>query len=133
MKKSPRFAWCVIQPALLGLGVVLLLYFLYQIGPLRIYNSAATVGLWGMILMLVPSAAMYLLDCVRWRATLTVHASAVPFLQIFMIRMACEVVNAITPTGSVGGKPLKAYLLKRYRIRMGDSLMAIILAKRDGG
>jgi len=79
--------------------------------------------------MLVPSAVMYLLDCLGWRFTLGQQNVAVPFSRLFVIRTAGELVNATTPTASVGGEPLKASLLKRYAIPIDDGLASVIVAK----
>lgn len=96
---------------------------------MRLYTEAAKVGLAGMVIILLPSIVMYLLDCVGWRLALGAHASAVSFCQLFLIRTAGEVVNATTPTGYVGGEPLKAYLLERYGIPLVDSSASVIIAK----
>lgn len=58
-----------------------------------------------------------------------VHAPAVSFTQLFMISTAGEAVNATTPTGYVGGEPVKAYLLNRHGIPMVDGFASVIIAK----
>ena len=126
---SRLFSWRVVQVTLLVLSLFTLVALLYQIGPMRIYAEAAKVGLAGMAIILLPSTVMYLLDFVGWRLAFGAHASAVSFIQVFVIRAAGEVVNATTPTGGVGGEPVKAYLLERYGIPMVDGFASVIIAK----
>jgi glycosyltransferase 2 family protein len=126
---SHWFSWRIVQVALFALGLVTLATLLYHIGPMRIYIAAIELGPAGIVIIFLPSMVMYLLDCVGWRMTLGAHATAIPFFQLFMIRTAGEVVNATTPTGSVGGEPVKAYLLAQCGIPMADGFASVIIAK----
>ena len=129
MRITRLFSWRAVRVTLFILGLSTLAGLIHQIGPLRIYEAAAKVGPLGMVIILLPSTVMYLIDCVGWRMTLGGHARKVSFFRLFMIRMAGEVVNATTPTGSVGGEPVKAYLLERYGISMVDGFASVIIAK----
>lgn len=126
---SHRLSWRIVQVLLLALGFVTLATLLHHIGPMRIYTAATELGPAGMVIIFLPSLVMYLLDCVGWRMTLGAQATAIPFFKLFLIRTAGEVVNATTPTGSVGGEPVKAYLLAKYGIPMVDGFASVILAK----
>lgn len=126
---SHWLSWRVVQATLLSLGLVTLVGLLYQVGPMRIYMQAAEIGLAGIGMILLPSTVMYFLDCAGWRMALGAQASAVSFFRLFMIRTAGEVVNATTPTGYVGGEPVKAYLLARYGISLVDGLASVIIGK----
>ncbi len=79
--------------------------------------------------MLLPSAAMYVLETYGWRLTLGPGAATVSFWRLLVIRTAGEVVNMTTPTAYLGGEPLKAYLLTRYRIPMVEGLASVVIAK----
>jgi uncharacterized protein (TIRG00374 family) len=119
----------ILKVSLLLLGLVTLIGLVAHIGPERIYRAGASLGVVGVAVMLVPSTLMYFLDCLGWRFTLGQHNAAVPFSRLFVIRMAGELVNATTPTASVGGELLKAHLLKQYGIPMVDGLASVIVAK----
>jgi glycosyltransferase 2 family protein len=119
----------LVKLGLLLLGLIVLISLVAHIGPSKIYSTVASVGGVAIIVILVPSAVMYVLDCHGWRFTLGQFQTAVPFPRLFMIRAAGEFVNATTPTVSIGGEPLKASLLKRYSIPMGDGLASVIVAK----
>ncbi len=118
-----------IKVILLLLGVVTVSGLVVHIGPERIYRTCVSLGAVGLVVMLVPSTAMYLLDCVGWQLTLGRHKAAVPFARLFMIRTAGELVNATTPAAYVGGEPLKASLLKTFSVPMADGLASVIVAK----
>ena len=126
---SPVLSSRVVKVSLLLLGLVTLIGLVVHIGPERIYRAGASLGVVGVAVMLVPSTLMYFLDCLGWRFTLGQHNAAVPFSRLFVIRTAGELVNATTPTASVGGEPLKAHLLKQYGIPLVDGLASVIVAK----
>jgi uncharacterized protein (TIRG00374 family) len=72
---------------------------------------------------------MYLVDALGWRITLGRYASQVSFWRLFVIRTAGELVNMTTPAAYIGGEPLKAYLLKRYKIPMVEAAASVVTAK----
>lgn len=110
-------------------GTVTLSILVWHIGPSRIWEAAGQVGPLGLLLVLLPSLAMYVLEAYGWKLTLGAHAGTVSFLRLLAVRTAGEVVNMTTPTAYVGGEPLKAYLLKRDGIPFVDGLASVILAK----
>ena len=118
-----------IQVILLLFGVVTLGGLVLHIGPERIYRAGMSLGAVGLMIMLVPSAVMYVLDNLGWRFTLGRHKAAVPFWRLFIIRTAGELVNATTPAAYVGGEPLKASLLKTFSVPMTDGLASVVVAK----
>jgi uncharacterized protein (TIRG00374 family) len=119
----------VIRLLLLLVGAAVLGFLIWHVGPRQIYDAAATVGSLGLLIILLPSVLMYLVDAVAWRVTLPPVARHVSFGQVFAIRMAGEVVNMTTPTAYVGGEPVKAYLLRPYRVPMVPALASVIVAK----
>ncbi|GKS57141.1 hypothetical protein YTPLAS18_06680 [Nitrospira sp.] len=110
-------------------GTLTLSILVWHIGPSRIWAAMTQVGPFGLLLVLLPSLAMYLFEAYGWKLTLGAYADAVSFLKLLAIRTAGEVVNMTTPTAYVGGEPLKAYLLKRDKIPFVDGFASVILAK----
>lgn len=119
----------LVNIGLLLLGVTTLLSIIAYIGPSKVYDVGANLGPLVIALMLIPSTVMYVLDGLGWRFTLGQYQTAVPFVRLLMVRTAGEFLNAATPTASVGGESLKAALLKRFSIPMGDGLASVIVAK----
>lgn len=108
-----------------GLGAVV--YLVVQIGPVAIWRSLRAAG-WGLALVLVfPYALTAVLDTLGWRVLFRA-AAGVSFWDLFRARLSGEAVNVATPTASVGGEPLKAYLL-RPRVPLVEGLATVIVDK----
>jgi uncharacterized protein (TIRG00374 family) len=109
---------------LAGLGAVA--YLLYHVGPRPVWHSIRALG-WGLPLVLFfPFSLAVVLDTLGWRVLL--HDHHVPFAVLLRARLAGEAVNLITPTASVGGEPVKAYLIRPY-VPLPDGLASIVLDK----
>ncbi|HET8577106.1 MAG TPA: flippase-like domain-containing protein [Methylomirabilota bacterium] len=107
-----------------GLGVVA--YLIYQVGPAAVWDSVTALG-WRLLLVLcVPYSLMVLVDTAAWR--LLFRDAHPPFLILLRARLAGEAVNLSTPTASVGGEPLKAYLLRPW-VPLTEGFAAVIADK----
>lgn len=115
--------------ALLLLGLLTLIALVWHIGPTRILEATATLGPTALLVILLPSLLMYLVEAFGWGITLGRQASQVSFGQLFVIRTAGELVNMTTPVAYMGGEPLKAYLLKRYKVPMVEAAASVVTAK----
>ena len=114
---------------LLVVGLLTLVLIVWHIGPGQIYDAAAQLGPVALLVLLIPSAIMYVVEAYGWKVTLGPSAKAIPFWRVLAIRTAGEVVNMTTPTAYVGGEPLKAYLLKKHHVPMVEGLASVIIAK----
>lgn len=114
---------------LLALGILILGFLIWHIGPGNIYDAAARLGPLALIVILIPSVIMYVIEAYGWKVTIGPSAQAVPFWRLFAIRAAGEVVNMTTPTAYMGGEPLKAYLLKQHQVPMVEGLASVVIAK----
>lgn len=93
-----------------GLGAVA--YLIVEIGPGAIWRSLSTMG-WGLAFVLCfPYMLSPALDTLGWRVLL--RAPRPSFWTVLRARLAGEAVNLTTPTASVGGEPVKAYLLRPH-------------------
>ena len=114
---------------LLVVGLITLVLIVWHIGPGQIYDAAAQLGPAALLVLLIPSAIMYVVEAYGWKVTLGPSAKDIPFWRVLAIRTAGEVVNMTTPTAYVGGEPLKAYLLKKHNVPMVEGLASVIIAK----
>lgn len=114
-----------IRPLLVLTGLALVGYLVAQIGPAAIWSSFVRLG-WRLPLVLAfPYALAAAVDTLAWRLLLPVP---VPFLLLLRARLAGEAVSLATPTFSVGGDPLKAYLL-RPRLPLVAGFASVIADK----
>lgn len=114
-----------LRPVLMLTGLALVGYLVAQIGPAAIWASFVTLG-WRLPLVLAfPYALAAAVDTFAWRLLLP---TPVPFLVLLRARLAGEAVSLATPTMSVGGDPLKAYLL-RPQLPLRDGFVSVIADK----
>lgn len=108
------------------LGAALLAYLVHRVGvePLLAQLSALS---WYSPLLLIPYGLVAVLDTLGWRYTFGRRLPA--FATLFPVRMAGEAVNLTTPTASLGGEPVKAYLLTRARVSLEEGLASVVIAK----
>jgi uncharacterized protein (TIRG00374 family) len=119
----------VVRYFLLAFGLSVLGLLIWHIGPANIYEAAVRLGPSTLVVMLFPSFLMYVVEAYGWRVVLGPAGRGVPFWRLLAIRTAGEVVNMTTPTAYLGGEPLKAYLLKQYRVPVEEGGASVVIAK----
>jgi uncharacterized protein (TIRG00374 family) len=119
----------VLRIFLLVVGLLTLGLIVWHIGPGNIYDTAAHLGPVALLVMLIPSIFMYVVEAYGWKVTLGPLGKDIPFWRVLAIRTAGEVVNMTTPSGYVGGEPLKASLLRKHHVPMEEAYTSVIIAK----
>ncbi len=119
----------MLKLALLFVGLLTLGFIVWHIGLERIYDAAAQLGPFALIVLLIPSTIMYVIEAYGWKVTLGPSAKDLPFWRVLAIKTAGEVVNLTTPAGYIGGEPLKAYLLTKHHVPMVEGLASVVIAK----
>ncbi len=109
---------------LVGLGVVG--YLVYRVGPSTIFDTISALSWRVVIVMCFPYALTSTLDSAAWRFAFPDRIP--PFPKLWTARLAGEAVNYTTPTASVGGEPVKAYLV-RYWVPPVEGLTSVIVDK----
>jgi uncharacterized membrane protein YbhN (UPF0104 family) len=109
---------------LAGLGVVA--YLLSQIGPTAVWKSVSALRWWLLLVICFPFSLSAALDTLAWRVLF--RDARVPFSVLLRARLAGEAVNLATPTASVGGEPLKAYLIRPW-VRLTEGLATVVVDK----
>ena len=114
---------------LVAVGLALLGTLLYSTGLAPILEHMRILG--GRApLVIVPYLLVALIDTFGWRCTLPRGARvAVPFAALYLTRMAGEAINSVTPTATVGGEPVKAYLLRSWGVAGVDGVVSVLLAR----
>ena len=110
---------------LLAAGLAVIGYLVLQLGPGVIWDAFLTLS-WRLLIVLVfPACFVLLLDTLAWRFT---FSRPLKLTQLLAVRVAGDAVNLGTPTASVGGEPVKAWLL-RPAIPLQDGLTSVIADK----
>jgi len=109
--------------------VLVIAYLTFRIGPDAIWSAFATLS-WRLLLVLVfPTGLVVIADTLAWHYAFPRPPRS--FGRLLGIRLAGDAVNLATPTASVGGDLVKAYLL-RPRVPLREGLASVIADKTTG-
>tara|TARA_A100001011_G_C14293165_1_gene837171 strand:- start:1481 stop:2461 length:981 start_codon:yes stop_codon:yes gene_type:complete len=113
------------------LGLALFSYFLSLSNLNNILNQIIFLGFNGFFLIFSIFILYFGSDSVSWQMTFTSIRFNLSWAgRFFVIRMIGEAYNNILPAASLGGEPLKAWILKtNYNISYVDSTSALIISK----
>lgn len=113
------------------LGVALLGLVLHNTDMPALWQQVERIGLGGMAAVLCVYALYFGADAVSWHVVLpAVDLNGRWAARMFAVRMIGEAYNNITPTASMGGEPIKAWLLKsNWGIPLRDSGASLVIAK----
>jgi len=116
----------LVRPLLILAGIGLIAYLVHHIGPDAIGDAFRSLS-WRLLLVLVfPTCLASVADTLAWRATFL--RSPRSFRRLYGVRLAGEAVNLATPTASVGGDLVKAYLL-RPGVPLREGVASVIADK----
>jgi len=121
---SSRFP--LIRLVLIGAGLAFVAWLFWDLGPAAVWNTFRALGWRLAFVMFVPFCGAVALDTLGWRVLLPGGRPGGAALT--GARLAGEAVNLATPTASVGGEPLKAYLI-RDRIPLDRGLASVVVDK----
>jgi putative membrane protein len=110
---------------LLGLGLLAVLVTQIDLAKVKTYLSE--MG-WAFPLIFLPYIVVYYCDTLGWRFAFG-PSLAVPFHTLYLTRVAGEAINNLTPFAYLGGEPVKAHLLTRFRVPIIQGMAASIIAK----
>ncbi len=123
---SPPSRFSFLRLLLVGAGLVFVAWLLWDLGPAAVWGTFLALGWRLAIVTFIPFCAAVAVDTLGWRVLLPdCHAGAAALIGA---RLAGEAVNLATPTASVGGEPLKAYLV-RGRIPLDQGLASVVADK----
>lgn len=115
----------------LALGIALLVWVLRHANIEQIWQQVSSISWLGLAGILFIYSLYFGADVVSWQLTIeSVGMSFAWARRLFVVRMIGEAYNNITPMASMGGEPIKAWLLKtNYNVPLRDSSASLILAK----
>src|SRR5712691_1278258 len=107
-------------------GAALFLWLLASIGPGAVVQAFTDLS-WRLLIILVfPFGLTTLLDTLGWRYAF--RRDTVPFRALLGARLAGEAFNLTTPTASMGGEAVKAWLVRPWA-PLAEGLPSVIIAK----
>lgn len=116
----------LVRLGLLVCGAALFLWLLATIGPGSVVQAFADLS-WRLLIILVfPFGLTTLLDTLGWRYAF--RRDTVPFRGLLAARLAGEAFNLTTPTASMGGEAVKAWLVRPWA-PLSEGLPSVIVAK----
>jgi uncharacterized protein (TIRG00374 family) len=116
----------LLRLGLLLAGAALFVWLVVSIGPGAVVQAFTDLS-WRLLVILVfPFGMTTLLDTLGWRYAF--RRDAVPFPHLLAARLAGEAFNLTTPTASVGGEAVKAWLVRPWT-PLTESLPSVVIAK----
>jgi len=107
-------------------GIVVVGYLIVRVGPGAVWRAFRELS-WRLALILVfPTCLAVLADTLGWRFTFLRPPRS--FGRLIAVRLAGEAVNLITPTASVGGDLVKAFLL-RPAVPLREAMASVVADK----
>ena len=107
-------------------GLAAIAWLIWEIGPHALWAQLRALS-WRWPLLLLPHTSVAVFDAAGWRYAFPGRLPPLPLL--VAVRLAGEAVNVTTPTATLGGEPLKAWLMTRARVPFEDGLVSIVIAK----
>jgi uncharacterized protein (TIRG00374 family) len=127
MAARPRvIAGRLVRLLLLLAGAALLAWLVREVGLGAIAETFRRLGWRLAVLLVFPFSAAVALDTLGWWVLLRDHRVPVPAL--VRARLAGEAINLTTPTASVGGEPVKAFLLRPH-VPLAEALASVVVDK----
>ncbi|HEV8586754.1 MAG TPA: flippase-like domain-containing protein [Methylomirabilota bacterium] len=118
--------WRTARILMLVSGGILLAILVWSNDPEAILASIRQLSWRLLVVILFPFSVVNVLDTLGWRFAF--RHDRVPFGALFSARMAGEAFNLTTPTASVGGEAVKAWLI-RHHVPLDEGLSSVIVAK----
>jgi len=116
----------IFRAALLIAGTALCVLLFWGVGLDATMSVFAGLSWRLPLLLLFPACLMVACDTLGWRFAF--RRARVPFGALFRARLAGEAINLTTPTASVGGEPLKTWLIRAHA-PLSESLSSVVVAK----
>jgi len=114
------------RAALLACGVALLFYLVARIGPASVLSSFRELS-WRLVLVaFFPCVLIKFFDVLAWRYAFP--TARPPFSRLASTLLAGQAVTLTTPTGTLGGDAVRAWML-RDQVSLRESLSSLVIGK----
>jgi putative membrane protein len=107
-------------------GLAVLAWLVWEIGPGVLLAELERLS-WRLPVLLLPYALVAVLDAAGWRYAFPGRLP--PLALLVPARLAGEAVNVATPAATLGGEPVKAWLVARTHVPLSEALASVVVAK----
>lgn len=114
-----------IRGLLLLLGLILLGVLLVTIDIRPVLHQVQSLS-WKLLLLLLPCVLTQILDTFGWRYAF--RGCLLPFFTLLPVRLAGKAFNTTSLTGTLGGEPVKVYLLYP-RVSVEEGAASVVIDK----
>lgn len=115
---------------LLAFGLALVAGLTWQVGAEDVLAHFQSLG-WGLVVAALPYVLVLVLDAVAWRYTFD-RIVPLSLARLTAIHVVAKAVNLVTPLGSVGGEPLKAYLAHIRGVPLAEAFASVVIWRTLG-
>jgi uncharacterized protein (TIRG00374 family) len=117
-----------LRPLAVLAGGIIVVWLVWEIGPATLVAELRKLS-WRLPLILLPQIVTNVFKTEAWRVAFPRRRPR--FALLFPVRLAGEAVNETTPTATMGGDALKAFLLVRAGagVPVEEGLVAVVVAK----
>ncbi|MBI4314080.1 MAG: flippase-like domain-containing protein [Candidatus Omnitrophica bacterium] len=110
-------------------GIGLLIWIVRSVGLEAIWQEFCRMG-WRLLLILGFYWVIFALDTLGWYYSFTQGYNQASVGSLFLIRLAGEAINYVTPFAQMGGEPVKVLLLKqKHGIPVQEGFTSVVIAK----
>ena len=126
--RGPALPVKALRPLAILAGGLIVAWLVWEIGLSTLIAELRKLS-WRLPLILLPQVVTNVFKTEGWRAAFPRRRPR--FRLLFPVRLAGEAVNETTPTGTMGGDALKAFLLVRAGagVPVEEGLVAVVVAK----
>lgn len=114
----------------LVIGIIIMAVMLYFIGIDKVIDALKIANFWYILLAILVQFLTYYLFALRWNIINKIANINVSIKNVFMMILVGLAVNNLTPTGRVGGEPVRAFILSKYTQKPYEETFATAISDR---
>jgi glycosyltransferase 2 family protein len=107
-------------------GLAVIAWLWWEIGPDVLLTQLRQLS-WRLPLVFLPYGLIAALDGAGWRYAFPGRLPSLPLL--VLARLAGEAINITTPTATLGGEPVKAWLVTRVGVPLQEGMVSVVIGK----
>jgi len=107
-------------------GLAGIAWLVHEIGPRALWAQLHALS-WRAPVLVLPYGLVAILDGAGWRYAFPGRLPAL--WRCVAVRLAGEAVNVTTPTATLGGEPVKAWMMSRSDVPTPEGLVSVVVAK----